>query len=171
MSDDVEQSDEERIDRVVRERGWYPLGVRDHDPPFLYTIGLMSSFRHPEWIMLGLELENIHALFSAMIERLRDGQTFLEPGVRSVTIDDDEHRIALRRVHPTRHPQFLGYAMGYCRHIGRWGDLEAIQVFWPDDEGRFPFDAGCDLEVHSLQPRLDIALTPRELRAWERQWE
>ena len=45
------------------------------------------------------------------------------------------------------------------------------KAFWPDAAGKFPFEVGCDLEVYQLQPRLDIALTPEELRRWRRQWE
>jgi hypothetical protein len=37
--------------------------------------------------------------------------------------------------------------MGYCRYIGRWGQLEAMPVFWPVAVGKFPFEVGCDLEV------------------------
>jgi hypothetical protein len=29
----------------------------------------------------------------------------------------------------------------------------------------------CDLAVYQLQPRLDLGLTPREVRRFERQWE
>ncbi|MDB5310878.1 MAG: hypothetical protein JWO38_5080, partial [Gemmataceae bacterium] len=58
-----------------------------------------------------------------------------------------------------------------CRYIGRIGALEAVQAFWPDDNGKFPFEVDCELAVYQLQPRLDIGLTPREVRKWQRQWE
>lgn len=51
------------------------------------------------------------------------------------------------------------------------GELEAVQVFWPDKNGKFPFDVGCDLDVYQRQPRLDLALTPSEIREFRRQWE
>jgi hypothetical protein len=60
--------------------------------------------------------------------------------------------------------------MGYCRHIGRRGELQAVQIFWPDEAGRFPFEVGCDLDVYQCQPRLDFPLTPREIKDFERQW-
>jgi Sulfatase len=56
--------------------------------------------------------------------------------------------IGLRRVHPTQHSLYLGFAMGYSRYTGRIGELEAIQVFWPDSGGRFPFEVGCDIGVY-----------------------
>jgi hypothetical protein len=60
---------------------------------------------------------------------------------------------------------------GFLRHIGRIGELEAVQAFWPDCTGKFPFEPGCDLGVSQLQPRLDIALTPSEVWRLERLWE
>ena len=99
------------------------------------------------------------------------GSPYAKPGVYTVSIGGDEHRIGLRPVHPTQHELYLGFAIGYCRFIGRIGELEAMQAFWPDSKGKFPFEVGCDLAVHQLQPRLDIELTPREVPKWLRQWE
>jgi hypothetical protein len=61
--------------------------------------------------------------------------------------------------------------MGFLTNMGRIGELQALQVFWPDRSGKFPFEPGCDAYVSNLQPRIDISLTPREIREWERRWE
>lgn len=61
--------------------------------------------------------------------------------------------------------------MGFIRRVGRAGELEAMQAFWPDHGDKFPFEVGCDLGVFQLQPRLELALTPSELRQFERRWE
>ena len=162
---------EEEIAEVVREHGWFAASIRDHQPPFLYSIGLMQTQNHPEFIMFGREVQSMHALFSQLVRNIRAGQSFAKPGVYAVNIGRDEHRVGFRRVDPTQHELYLGFAMGYCRHIGRWGELEAMQLFWPDSSGKFPFDVGCALEAYQLQPRLDIGLTPQELRKWRRQWD
>lgn len=161
---------DEKFAEDVREYGWSMASVIDHSPPFQYTIGLTQTCRHPEFIVFGLEPGNAHALFSALISETRGGKSFAEPGVQTVTIGGDEHRVGLRRVHPTQHEIYLGFAMGFVRSIGRIGQLEAMQAFWPDAAGKFPFEAGCDLAVYELQPRLDIGLTPRELHEWRRQF-
>jgi hypothetical protein len=155
----------------VRTHGWSMANVSDHRPPFQYTIGLMETCRHPEFIAFGLEAGDAHALFSALIREIRDGESYAEPGVYTVTLGGDRHRVGLRRVHSTQHPLYLGFAMGFLTNIGRIGELEAVQAFWPDAAGKFPFEAGCDLAVHELQPRLDIGLTPHEIRQFQRQWE
>jgi hypothetical protein len=162
---------DEEIAEVVRQHGWYAANVSDHKPPFLYTIGLMETCRHPEFIIFGLEADNAHALFSGLIRDIRAGKSYAEPGVYTVNLGGDEHRVGFRRVHPTQHPMYLGFALGFLTNIGRIGELKAMQAFWPDGSGRFPFEVGCDLGVYQLQPRLDIALTPSEIRRFERLWE
>lgn len=161
---------EKEIAEVVREHGWFAASVSDHDPPFLYSIGLMQTEGHPELIVFGLDPSDAHALLSGMVRDIRTGRSYAQPGVYSVALSSD-HRVGIRRVLPTQQPLYLGYAMGYCRYIGHLGDLEAVQVFWPDSGGRFPFEVGCDLGIYRLQPRLDIALTPSEIREFKRQWE
>lgn len=161
---------EEEIAEVVRQYGWYAASVNDHDPPFLYTIGLMQTHNHPEMIIFGVDAESAHALFSQLVRDMGVGKHYREPGVYSIRIGDDEHRVGVRSVHATQHELYLGFAMGYCRHIGRMGELEAVQIYWPDSAGKFPFDVGCDSDVAHLQPRLDVGLTPRELRNLQRQW-
>jgi hypothetical protein len=162
---------DEEIAEVVREHGWYAANVSDGEPPFLYTIGLMQMCRHPEFIMFGLDAANAHALFSQLVRNIQAGQSYAEPGVYTVELGGGEHRVGFRRVHPTQHPLYLGFAMGFMTNIGRFGELEAVQAFWPDSAGKFPFDVGCDLAVYELQPRLDIGLSPREVRRFQRQWE
>ena len=162
---------DEEIAEIVRQFGWYAANVYDHEPPFLYTIGLMETCRHPEFIMFGLHGDEIHALFSGLIGDIRGGKSYSEPGVYTVNLAGEEHQVGFRRVHPTQHPLYLGFAMGFVRRIGRVGELEAVQAFWPDISGKFPFDVGCDNAVYELQPRLDIGLSPREVGEFERRFE
>ena len=162
---------DEEIADIVRQHGWYAANVNDADPPFLYTIGLMDTCKHPEFIIFGLDADNAYALFAGLIADIRNGQSYSQNGVRTIELGGEKHQVGFRRVHPTQHSVYLGFAMGYMRHVGRIGELDAMQAFWPDAKGRFPFDAGCDLAVYNLQPRLDIGLTPREVREFERRWE
>jgi hypothetical protein len=160
----------EDIANDVREFGYSLLSISDGEPPFVYTVGLMQSCNHPELIAFGLEPGSAGGLVRGLIKLIREGQSFREPGVHTLTNENGQYRVGFRVVHPTQHPLYLGYAMGFCREIGRWGELEAVQVFWPDKKGKFPFDAGCDEAAYRLQPRLDVGLTPREVREFERQW-
>jgi len=143
----------------------------DGEPPFRYTIDLMQTLNHPEFIMFGLAADNAHVLFSQLVQHIRAGRSYAEPGIHTVSLGGDEHRVGFRPVHPTQHELYLGYAMGYCQYIGRIGELEAVQVFWPETAGKFPFEAGCELAMYQLQPRLDLAVTPSQLQERRRQRE
>src|SRR5262245_18063817 len=114
----------------VRNHGWSFVNVYDHKPPFQYTIGLMETCCHPEFILFGLEASHAHALFSALIRDIRAGKSYADPGVCTVNVDGDDHQVGFRRVHPTQHELYLGFAMGFLRNIGRIGQLEAMQAFW-----------------------------------------
>jgi hypothetical protein len=60
---------DDEIAEVVRQYGWYAANVSDHNPSFIYTIGLMETCRHPEFIIFGLDSNNARALFSGLIRR------------------------------------------------------------------------------------------------------
>ncbi len=157
---------EKEIADDVDRWGWSAVCVSDTSPPFVYTVGLMFTYDHPELILLGSPDEG-HRILAAMVHDIAGGKSFAAPGKHEGVLA--EGSIATREVHPSQHEFWLGYAMGYCRERGRIGELRAIQVFWPDRAGRFPFDAGCDQEACSLQPRLDIPLTPSEIRELRRE--
>jgi hypothetical protein len=162
---------DEETAEVVRKHGWCALSISDHEPPFLYSAGLMQTCDHPELIVFGLDPEDAHALLSALVCAIRAGQSFSKPGVYTLHIGGADHRVGCRCVDPTQHPLYLGFAMGYCRYTGHAGELEAVQAFWADSAGKFPFEIGCDLDVFRLQPRLDVALSPSEISRFERRWE
>ena len=148
---------EDEIAEVVRGHGWFAARVSDHDPPFFYSIGLVQTCGHPELIVFGLDPSDAHVLLSAIVREIRAGRSHAQPDVYTVAMAED-HRVGIRRAHPTQHQLYLGYAMGYSRYLGRIGELEAAQVFWPDSGARFLFDVGCDLGPYRCQPRLDIAV-------------
>jgi hypothetical protein len=131
----------------------------------------METCRHPEFIIFGLDGRTGHALLSALIENIRAGQSYAGPGSATLNLCDGEQRVGFRRVHPTQHPLYLGFAMGFVRSVGRIGELEAVQVFWPDKKGKFPFEVGCDLDAYQQQPRLDIELPPSEAKKFMRRYE
>ncbi len=91
---------------------------------FLYTVGLMESLHHPEFIIFGLDAENAYALFSGLIAEIRDGVSYTDNGVRTVDLGGSKHRVAFRRVHPTQHPLYLGLAMAFWLMSAEWGNCK-----------------------------------------------
>ena len=87
-----------------------------------------------------------------MVEDLKNGRTFSNKTVYDRVLKSAV--IAIRRVHATQHGRFLVSAVDYRRHPGCAGALEAVQMIWPDKQGWFPFEPGCDPKVVASQPLL-----------------
>jgi hypothetical protein len=156
---------EEQIDQYVRgdieRHGWHVAKIEGDEkvPPWAFTIGFGDTFGHPEVLVAGMALHQLHALLNRIGDLLRAGNRF-EAG-------QDVHNIlegfacAFRPVHPHWHQPFAGNAAWHHRDAG----LELLQCFWPDPEGRFPWDEGFPVDLTPLQPLLyepdpDRALAP-----------
>ncbi|WP_146401803.1 DUF4262 domain-containing protein [Pseudobythopirellula maris] len=149
---------DEIVQKDVDAKGWTALSIFDGEPPFVYTAGLSKTFQHPEAIVFGLSPETASRLLSDFVDGLRSGLRFDQPGI----YQDDvfASAVGIRAVHESKYELYLGYAMGFCRRNSV--ELSAVQLFWPDENGIFPFDAGCNEQAFELQPRLDIPLTLSE---------
>jgi hypothetical protein len=156
MSYDLDIADD--VDRF----GFSILTISDVTPGFAYTVGLIFTQKHPELIIFGRDPDELSAILRCMIDQMRRGGSFVNPA--SYPIECADFPVATRPVHPSQHEYHLGFAMGHCTNNGRIGELEALQVFWPDKAGRFPFDRGCDEAVWVAQPRLDQRVWPDEAR-------
>ena len=142
------------VDRV----GWSCISIRDIDPPFAYTVGLMKSYDHPELIIFGRP-DDAHPILSGLVTAISTGPRLDQPGEYHVL---NGFPVATRPVDDSHHENYFGYAMGFVRRTGRIGELSAVQVYVPDIDGVYPFQLGCAGPVYQSQPRLDIPLTPSE---------
>ena len=57
-----------------------------------------------------------------------------------------------KAMHPTWYRDYLGYGLWY--HGSE--DFRVMQIFWPDDEGRYPWDTDCNAVVVKAQPDLSM---------------
>ena len=160
-------NEDDEIDRSIVEHGWHAIAVEDHEPPFLYTIGLITQSNHPELIILGLDRRTAHSVVAAVVENIRAGtRVGVDMGAESRLTILDNLTVAFRPMHPTQHELFLGYALAHARRHAT--PLRAVQVLWPDKADRFPVDVDCDIDVRTLQPRLELPATLSELREFRR---
>jgi hypothetical protein len=157
-------SEDARIAESVERHGWHAIAVEgtEREPPFVYTIGLCARFEHPELVIVGLDGKVGHSLLCDMLTEIRAGRTY-RPGE---TCDDliQGYPVLLRPVHRTQVLCRLGYALAYYRRVSRPDLLRALQVLWPDRAGKLPTDPACEQPVAQLQPLLDRAVPPSELR-------
>lgn len=129
---------EASLSQAIQKHGFQILRINDHHPPFAYTVGLMFSCNHPELLIAGLPTEG-PKLLRLLIQQIRSGHRFDTPGEHTVV----NFKITTAPIAPEDHPHYLGYAMGYCREQGRPGELQALQIFWPDPAGHTILHPNC----------------------------
>jgi hypothetical protein len=149
-SDDSLTDSERRILEAIETQGLHvehaePAGER---PGFSYTVGLWHTFGQPEVIVFGLEDHVAEDLFDEIADLVHEGRRFLA---------DSKHDGLLQH-YPAR---FLAVPKGFNREflgVAVWaheGDgFEAVQLVWPDKQGRWPWDDGVRASFRALQPVL-----------------
>lgn len=125
-----------KIEVNITRYGWHSTGVFGGGECFTYTTGLAAG-DHPELVIAGLPPETAHGLIGSAVKIIRSG-TLLAPGkdytgiakgfpVRFRVVDQDA----------CKHPLSVT-----TRFYGR--RVAALQLLWPDPQGRFPGEPGCD---------------------------
>jgi len=167
--------EERRVIDNVRTHGWQTRYVSDavhphHGPMewddpalarasehgFTYTVGLWAHSRHPELIVTGtdpLAMERAHAIVGAAVARIRDDGMRFAPGDEDGKVLGGEHQV-----------RFGAVADRYCTGLLTWSHwaarrrhFEALQLFLPDWDGRWPGDERYD---GAPQPVLAEAAAP-----------
>lgn len=126
-------------------------------PPWLYTIGLVEGFGHPELIIFGLDQSSAHGLATRVVERLTS-EVKVPPG-RHAGERLDGLPVAYLEVDRAywREPSdyFLGW-LDYYRALERTLDQRALQLVWSDEQGHLPWDERFSARLRHLQPLLDV---------------
>lgn len=143
--------------RIIGERGWMALGViptQEHPvESFTYTMGLWRSYDHPELVIVGMNPQNSHGIFSEAVARIQGGARF-EGGVEY----DDLLQGVAGRPYPTAFRQVSASIrdekMSGARRWNAYEDFPALQLVYPDPRGLFPWDDGYDRNF--IQPLLSI---------------
>ena len=144
---------EEKIKADVTKYGWHVglFEADDGNPSFAYTIGLWKTYKHPEIICFGLSTDILSKVLNdagnivkggEVIELEKDNHDIFE-GVPAQFISVDQNRIA----------DFFGYGMWFYDYQ----DFPAIQMIWPDKNGKLPWDADFDNAIKDKQIILNTA--------------
>lgn len=141
-----------RAEADIEEFGWHLVMVKgEGSPGYLYTIGLWESYKHPE-ILLFAPSEDPTGMaqrLAAMAKRVGKGETFESGKVFENFFGN--HPGASRDVLPIWIPSFMGVARAVYENL----DFPAIQLYWPDETGLFPWQSGFDIDLFAYQPILD----------------
>jgi len=147
---------EQKVVDDILQYGWHVvnvLGERDL-PEFTYTIGLFRSYEHPEVLIYGLPRERAHQLVNDLGEKVRQGVTY----VAGNTYDDilRDYRCTFRAIPSSQYAEHLGWAMWFYEGRG----FPALQLVYPDAEGRWPWDGGTSESFRKHQLILADAPVP-----------
>ena len=159
-----------RVRADIERLGWHVVIVPpERDAPgWAHSIGLVERYGHPELLVFGSEPRQLGALVNALGERVRGGRRF--------AAGEEAHGVlaelpfAFRAVAPRWSNVFLGNAAWHYQRE----DFPVLQGFWPDRDGRFPWDPTCAAAVAAEQPQLahaelHLALPDRLLAALRRE--
>jgi hypothetical protein len=131
----------------ISTHGWTDIGIfptrEDEGERFNYTVG-MAEYDHPEMLVVGLENVQAHGVLASAYDLIRKGIR-LEPNTFVAEIVRD-YDIAVVKVDDPLDP-----ATPFTLAMELYGEVKAIQLVWPDEKRRFPWDADYD---HKLDHQL-----------------
>jgi hypothetical protein len=137
----------------IREFGWHVTGVfgkqGEEGSEWAFPIGLFHSFGHPELIVFGLPLQRCMNIINEIGNAVKVGKRFLS-GEEYPDILADSYKCSFREVTLHQYRNYVGYALWFYED----DPFPLSQCFWPDKEGRFPWDERCNEYVKSVQPLL-----------------
>ena len=146
-----------RIDRD----GWTKVYVQKDpaDPNsrllFTVTVGLQEKHGVPELVVFGLDREMADGMIHNVAARLVKDRSWTGQPLRLDGVLEGEE-VELRSVHEEHFIEVGAINIMIRRETGRPPLAGMVQVFWPGDDGRFPWDPDSADEFRD-QPRLDIS--------------
>lgn len=153
--EEAEDAPDRKVLTDIRDHGWHVvkvMGEGNSGYGSAFTIGLPTTFGHPELLIVGLRLHTMHVILNNLGEDLRVGRRF-EAGQESDDILEG-YRCCFRAVPKRWYGEYLGWATWYHRGTG----FDTLQVVYPDKEGRFPWHPGASDAFRRQQPVLDAPL-------------
>jgi hypothetical protein len=142
---------EQKVFDDIKRYGWHVLGVEPDEtsPGFAYSIGLWHQFNHPEVILFGLPYEVMGRIINTIGEQVKAGTEF-EAGKPYYEIFEG-YPCMFETVANVQIGNFLCWARWF---YGYEDQFPALQGFWPDKAGKFPWDEGFDSKFLPYQPLL-----------------
>lgn len=153
---------EREIVSNIEKHGCHIMAVFDPNgdkPSFAYSVGYTRTLEKigkrdcPEVIMFGLPRDVVGPAINSLLAMCAAGQT-LDDGDRLESFFG-EYDAVVRIVHETQiAEEYLNSALWYHRtQMGR-SLRKVAMIFWPDQNGVFPWEEGCEEWVRRDQPAL-----------------
>jgi hypothetical protein len=137
---------------IIETHGWHVTrvfnGKGDSGPEWAYSTGLFHSYGHPEILVIGLPLTNMHRIINNIGSRVKEGNRF-EAGREYFEILDG-HGCQFREVNRSHYKNYVGWAIWFYESE----PFPLFQCFWPDRNGHYPWDPECSAAVAAQQAQL-----------------
>lgn len=152
-------SQQEKFDQLdwkvledIERHGWSDMSIfpvkEDGTVPFNYSVGFTVR-DHPEVIILGLDHVQMHGILGAVYGQIKSGVKFIPDTYYNFVLNG--HRVAFIEV--TSVTEDTQYPMSMATHLmGK--DIKGLQLVWPDEMDRFPWDEDFDPKLLDRQPLL-----------------
>ncbi len=153
---------EQKVLADVRAHGWHVINVMPEktSPGWAFSIGLFETLHRPEILIFGLRDSTMLQLINQVAENMKEGKKYAD-GLLDDTLLQG-YGCQFKAVDPVWYAETVGLGLWF------YGEKEfpLLQLYWPDRNGRFPWDRRCEASVRALQPRLHLSDADEAGAAW-----
>lgn len=141
--------------KIIDEYGWFVMSVvpgeDDGGDAWTFSTGLFYRYRHPEVIIFNGPAGIGHSMINALGDRVKAGEKF-QPGKSYAHIIGD-FDVQFRPMHPSHYLDWVYSACWFYDNDPN--SFPMLQCFWPDMNGKFPWEPECADWAIEQQPLHD----------------
>jgi hypothetical protein len=143
------------IQAAVKNVGWAYVSILE-PVPFVYTIGLSETRKHPELLVSGLAPNMALVMISNLIARIAGPEGLpVDQPIASIAASGP---VILKKIaNPKSIAELAAQALK--------ADFEMLQCVWPDPAGKLPWEDGYDRRFDALQKPFHEGFNPLSLAA------
>jgi Domain of unknown function (DUF4262) len=138
--------------RNIDKYGWHVMSVvpraGDEGDQWSYSTGLYYHYKHPEIIVFDEDTDLRFSMINAIGDRVKAGETF-ERG-RGYTDIIGNFDVQFRPMHPSHYWDWINCACWF--YDNDENSFPVLQCFYPDMQGKFPWESGCEQWAIDQQP-------------------
>lgn len=137
----------------VARYGWHVphIFADESGPGYSFSVGFYLKFGHPEILVMGLSQPVATQFINLIGGHLSTGRVF-RPRERTNDLAQG-FECSFIPIAIEHYQYYLGYNIWFYRSLKQ--PFPALQLVWPDKQGRFPWESDYDQRFFSLQKLLD----------------
>lgn len=135
----------------IKQFGCHLVLIEDDNylPSFVYSIGLLQKFGHPEIICFGLKIDVMGSILNHACDLVRQEQKLETHKPYGGFIQGyDVQFIPVAK-------EYYGNYLGYAGWFYKTFDFPVLQLVWPDKQSNYPWDGDFNPDWKFRQPLLD----------------